>query len=291
MSSRQSAQKTLSNEPTTGPDRIEQAGPEAGHSRHDALPSRLLSVDVHAYALYLDCDGTLLDIAPTPNEVRVPPGLVSLLERISTGLNGALAIVTGRQLAEIDTLLAPARFVGAGVHGGELRNFAGGAIARVASSLPASLLDTVMRRVQKLPGIIAEPKGPGLAVHYRQAQHLKDPLEAELRAVLSQYGDELILSHGRKLFEIIPAGHSKGTALEAIAELPMFTGRRPIMIGDDEGDLPAFAAAQRLGGNAMRVGGEQFGSYDVDFLGPASVIAWLEELARRLEAPRGGVSG
>jgi len=286
MSSRQSPQKTLSNDPTTGPERSSQARPEATHRRRDALPARLLSVDVHEYALYLDCDGTLLDIAPTPNEVCVPPDLVPLLQRISTGLNGALAIVTGRQLAEIDMLLAPAKFVGAGVHGGELRNYAGGTIARVANSLPASLLDAVMHRMQKLPGIIAEPKGPGLAVHYRQAQHLKDPLEAELRAVLSQYGDELILSHGRKLFEIIPAGHSKGTALETIAELPMFAGRRPIMIGDDEGDLPAFAAAQRLGGNAMRVGGEQFGTHDVDFLSPASVIAWLEELARRLEAPR-----
>lgn len=286
MSSRESAQKTLNNDPTTGPDRIVQAGPETARSPHDALPARLLSVDVHEYALYLDCDGTLLDIAPTPNDVRVPPGLVALLERISAGLNGALAIVTGRQLAEIDTLLAPARFVGAGVHGGELRNFSGGTITRVASSLPSSLLDAVMHRMQRLPGIIAEPKGPGLAVHYRQAQHLKDPLEAELRAVLSQYGDELVLSHGRKLFEIIPAGHSKGTALETIAELPMFSGRRPIMIGDDEGDMPAFAAAQRLGGNAMRVGGEQFGDVDVDFLGPAGVIAWLEEFARRLETSR-----
>jgi len=284
MSSRQTAPKPSNNGPAAGTGTPVQTEPDAVRARHDALPARLLSAaDVHEYALYLDCDGTLLDIAPTPNEVRVPPGLVPLLERISTGLNGALAIVTGRQLAEIDSLLAPARFVGAGVHGGELRNVAGGTIARVARALPASLLDTVMHRMQKLPGIIAEPKGPGLAVHYRQAQHLKDALEAELRAVLSQYGDELVLSHGRKLFEIIPAGHSKGTALETIAELPMFTGRRPIMIGDDIGDLPAFAAAHRLGGTGMRVAGEQFGRVDVDFLGPAAVFAWLQEFAARLE--------
>jgi len=284
MSSRQTAPKPSNNGPAAGTGTPVQTEHDAVRARRDALPARLLSAaGVHEYALYLDCDGTLLDIAPTPNEVRVPPGLVPLLERISTGLNGALAIVTGRQLAEIDSLLAPARFVGAGVHGGELRNVAGGTIARVARALPASLLDTVMHRMQKLPGIIAEPKGPGLAVHYRQAQHLKDALEAELRAVLSQYGDELVLSHGRKLFEIIPAGHSKGTALETIAELPMFTGRRPIMIGDDIGDLPAFAAAHRLGGTGMRVAGEQFGRVDVDFLGPAAVFAWLQEFAARLE--------
>ncbi|HET6321931.1 MAG TPA: trehalose-phosphatase [Hyphomicrobium sp.] len=286
MSSPQTAQKPSNSDPATGDDGSVQAGAEAARSRNGVRPAQLLSVDVHEYALYLDCDGTLLDIAPTPNEVRVPPGLVSLLERISAGLDGALAIVTGRQLAEIDTLLAPARFVGAGVHGGELRNFAGGTIARVASALPPSLLDAVIHRTQKLPGIIAEPKGPGLAVHYRQAEHLKDSLEAELRAVLSQYGDELVLSHGRKLFEIIPAGHSKGTALETIAELPIFAGRRPIMIGDDIGDLPAFAAAHRLGGTAMRVAGEQFGRVDVDFLGPSHVIGWLREFADRLESPR-----
>lgn len=286
MSSRQTAQKPSDSNPATGNDGSVQADAEATRSQNGVRPAQLLSVDVHEYALYLDCDGTLLDIAPTPNEVRVPAGLVSLLERISAGLDGALAIVTGRQLAEIDTLLAPARFVGAGVHGGELRNFAGGTIARVASALPPSLLDAVIHRMQTLPGIIAEPKGPGLAVHYRQAEHLKDPLEAELRAVLSQYGDELVLSHGRKLFEIIPAGHSKGTALETIAELPLFAGRRPIMIGDDIGDLPAFAAAHRLGGTAMRVAGEQFGRVDVDFLGPSQVIGWLREFAERLESPR-----
>jgi len=286
MSLRQSAQKPLKDNTTTDRDAAVEAEVRALDGRHSALPAQLLSTNVSACALYLDCDGTLLDIAPTPNEVHVPQGLVPLLERISTGLNGALAIITGRQLAEIDTLLAPAKFVGAGVHGAELRNFAGGTIARVANSLPNSLIDTVMRRMQKLPGVIAEPKGPGLAVHYRQAQHLQDSLEAELRGVLAQYGDELVLCQGRKLFEIIPAGHSKGTALETIAALPKFTGRHPIMIGDDVGDLPAFAAACRLGGNGMRVAGEQFGCDDVDFLGPAGVMAWLEEFAQRLAVPR-----
>ena len=98
-----------------------------------------------------------------------------------------------------------------------------------------------------------------------------------------KYADELVLCHGRKLFEIIPAGHSKGTALETICALPGFAGRRPIMIGDDVGDLPAFAAARRLGGSGLRVAGEQFGYEDVDLDGPSNVIAWLKDLAARLE--------
>ncbi len=179
--------------------------------------------------------------------------------------------------------MKPAMFVGAGVHGGELRTVNGGGIVRVASSLPTTLVEEIVRRVQKLPGIIAEPKGPGLAVHYRLAPHLQDSLEADLRRLLAQYPDGLVLSHGRKLFEIIPAGHSKGTALETILALPEFAGRRPIMIGDDMGDIPAFYAARRHGGFGLRVAGEQFGTDDVELESPQRVLAWLTYLADRLE--------
>jgi trehalose 6-phosphate phosphatase len=263
---------------------------EAGTSLHDSAwtdgiqpsPSELVAGDAKNYALFLDCDGTLLDIAATPDQVRVPPGLLELLERVSKGLSGALAILTGRQLAEIDVLLRPAEFLGAGVHGAELRTVNGGAIARVASALPNSLVQEVVRRTRQLPGIITEPKGPGLAVHYRLAPHLKDALEAELRTLLIQYADGLVLCPGRKLFEIIPAGHSKGTALETFSGLPDFAGRRPIMIGDDMGDIPAFAAARRLGGAGLRVAGEHFGDKDVELQNPARVIMWLSKLAERL---------
>lgn len=264
---------------------------EAGPSLADAVwtephpPSSasLLQGDVHRIALFLDCDGTLLDIAPTPNEVRVPPGLVELLAGISRSLGGTLAILTGRQLAEIDVLLKPVQFIGAGVHGAELRTAAGGSIARVANSLPGSLVERVIQRMQALPGIIVEPKGPAIAIHYRLAPHLKDALEAELRSLLTQYPDGLVLSPGRKLFEIIPAGHSKGTALETIMALPEFHGRLPVMIGDDMGDVPALAAAHRLGGAGLRVAGEQFGHEDVEIDSPAQVIDWLQQLHRLLQ--------
>lgn len=246
-------------------------------------PQDLLLSDVKNLAIFLDCDGTLINIAPTPTEVRVPPGLVALLERLTRDLDGALALLTGRQLAEVDVLLSPARPLAAGVHGAEVRVSKDGQITQVASELPYSLVEDVLRRVQKLPGIIAEPKGAGLAVHYRLAPHLKETLEAELRILLTRYPDGLVLSPGRKLFEIVPAGHSKGTALEMLYTLPQFAGRRPIMIGDDLGDIPAFAAARHLGGVGLRVAGEQFGHENVEFKGPAEVIAWLQLLASELE--------
>jgi trehalose 6-phosphate phosphatase len=236
------------------------------------------------YALFLDVDGTLLDIALTPDQVTVPSGLVELLVRISNGLKGALAILTGRQLKEIDALLAPAQFVGGGVHGAELRTTPGGPIAQVATALPNSLIEELMGLADSMPGIVAEPKGPGVAVHYRLTPDLRPIIETEIRRVLARHGDSLVLCPGRRLFEIIPAGHSKGTALETLAGLPSFSGRVPVMIGDDFGDVPALAAADRLGGVGLRVAGEHFGHAGADLEGPASVLAWLTRLSERLEA-------
>ncbi|MGZ5824053.1 MAG: trehalose-phosphatase [Hyphomicrobium sp.] len=248
------------------------------------LAAKVLAGNPSRYALFLDVDGTLLDIAATPDEVVVPRELAPLLARIAKGLDGALAILTGRQLVEIDVLLEPLRLVGAGVHGAELRAAPSDSIVRVATSLPGSLVDQALELANGMPGIIAEPKGPGLALHYRQAPELKVVLEAQIRLLLSRYADELVLCPGRKLFEIIPAGHSKGTALETLAMLPTFAGRLPVMIGDDVGDVPALAAAQRLGGFGLRVAGEQFAESAADLHGPASVLHWLNRLAGRLEA-------
>jgi trehalose 6-phosphate phosphatase len=248
-----------------------------------AACEEVLAYDPAGCALFLDVDGTLLDIALTPAQVVVPPGLVELLLRVAQGLGGAVAILTGRQLAEIDTLLAPAKFAGAGVQGAELRRVAAGPIERVATPLPQALVDSLAALAERLPGAVIEPKGPGIAVHYRAAPELKPVVEAEIRALLTQYPDELVICPGRKLFEIVPEGLSKGTALETLAALPPFAGRRPVMIGDDAGDVPALTAAVRLGGFGLRVAGGHFGRANVDLEGPAGVAAWLERLARRLK--------
>jgi len=244
----------------------------------------ILSGRPSQYALFLDVDGTLLDIAPTPGEVVVPPELPELLVRLSKGLDGALAILTGRQLAEIDELLAPAMLVGAGVHGAELRTTPGGPITRVATELPETLVEQFNALAQRLPGIVAEPKGPGFAIHYRQAPDLKPTIEAEIRALIAQHPEDLVLCPGRKLFEVIPQGHSKGTALETLAGRPAFSGRTPVMIGDDVGDMPALAAAVKLGGVGLKVAGGHFGRSSVDLHGPEAVMAWLKKLLERIES-------
>ncbi len=249
-----------------------------------ASAADILSGQPSKYALFLDVDGTLLDIAPTPAEVVVPPELPDLLARLSKALDGALAILTGRQLAEIDELLAPTMLVGAGVHGAELRTTPGGPITQVATALPEALVEQFNTLPERLPGIMAEPKGPGFAIHYRQAPDLKSTVEAEIRALIAQYPEDLVLCPGRKLFEIIPQGHSKGTALETLLALPTFSGRMPVMLGDDVGDIPALAAAEKLGGVGLKVAGGHFGRTDVDLHGPEAVTVWLRKLLERLNA-------
>ena len=181
-------------------------------------------------------------------------------------------------------LLTPARLIGAGVHGAEIRTAAGGAIARVASALPESLVEEVVRRCQRCRASLPSPRvrvSPSTTGSLRTSRMR---WRRSCAGLLTQYSDGLVLCPGRKLFEIIPAGHSKGTALETFCALPEFAGRRPIMIGDDMGDIPAFAAARRLGGAGLRVAGEHFGHEEVELQNPKRVIAWLTRLAERLDA-------
>lgn len=247
-----------------------------------ALANDILADTTKKYALFLDVDGTLLDIAATPDAVVVPEGLANLLGSLSEGLEGALAVITGRRLQVIDTLLAPEKLVGAGVHGAELRTTRGGPITPVAAPIPQALLAEMMELAQGWPGVLVEFKGEGLAIHYRQAPALKAEIEAALRSHLEPYANELVILPGKKLFEVIPAGYSKGRVLSTLAELPAFRDRVPIMIGDDVGDEPAFAAAKQMGGYALKVAGEHFGRSGVDLDGPTGVLAWLKGFAARL---------
>ena len=248
-----------------------------------ARASNILADTSTRYALFLDVDGTLLDIAATPDAVVVPAGLAKLLGRLSLGLEGALAIITGRRLQDIDTLLAPEKLVAAGVHGAELRTAPGGAIKPAAAPIPKALVAELTGMVQGWEGVFAEYKGPGLAIHYRQAPAMQSEIEAALGSFLKSHANELVILPGKKLFEVVPAGYSKGTVLTMLAELPSFRGRVPIMIGDDVGDEPAFTAVEKMGGHALKVAGEHFGHAGVDLDGPADVLIWLNGFAKRLE--------
>ena len=208
-------------------------------------------------ALFLDVDGTLLDLADTPKGVRVPDGLIGTLQRL---------------------------LAASGVHGAELRKGPDRDIERVTATLPSDLVQSMRRLAIDIPGVIAEPKGAGIAVHYRLAPQAEGRVLETLEAALGKHAGAFELLPGKRLFEVIPSGLSKGTALASLSSLPAFQGRVPVMIGDDVGDEPAFAAAEGMHGFGLRVAGEQYPMEGADFAGPRSVINWLDQLSRRVAA-------
>lgn len=205
-----------------------------------------------ACALFLDFDGTLVDIAPEPGAVVVPCGLVPTLDALQQYLSGAVAVVSGRPIREIDEYLDPLRLPVAGVHGAE-RRAADGAV----DVLPPHPLDEVEHAAALLleqhPQLLVEHKERSVAVHYRQAPHLERVCcETMQEAVERSPG--LTLLRGKMVVEAKPGGASKGSAIEAFLREGPFLGRTPVFVGDDVTDEAGFAAVQRLGGLGVKVG-------------------------------------
>jgi trehalose 6-phosphate phosphatase len=203
-------------------------------------------------ALFLDFDGTLVDIAPQPDAVVVPPTLIRTLDSLQQYLGGALALISGRPLEQIDGYLHPLVVPAAGVHGAERRNAKG-----EISMLPAFPLEVVEQAALELttrhPQLRVEIKRGSIALHYRQAPELEAQcIDAMQRAVEQSPG--LTLLRGKMVVEAKPGGASKGAAIEAfMAEAP-FAGRKPVFVGDDITDEVGFATVQRLSGLGVKIG-------------------------------------
>lgn len=228
-------------------------------------------------ALFLDIDGTLLDIAPTAEEVIVPPSLIKNLVQIQEKTGGALAFLSGRPITDIDPLFAPLRVPCAGVHGAEIRLSATGKIQH-APVLPDEFVARIKRKLKGMEGLLLENKGPTLAVHYRKNSSIFKTLEASLQQELLQSHLPLTLLKGRMVIEIVSDRFSKGGALERLMALPTFKGRRPFFLGDDITDLSAIGACLKHGGVAARVGGAI--KDKSAFTSPQAVRDWLASMSR-----------
>ena len=207
-------------------------------------------------ALFLDFDGTLVEIAPRPDQVRVDPGLVPALEALRTRLGGALAIVTGRPVAVIDDFLAPARFDVAGLHGVERRvdgRLAGGGAAghpELRARMPR-----LQAMVADLDAVLIEDKGASVAVHWRLATPADaERAEAAVTAVAAELAGGYRLQLGKAVGEIVPASATKAHAIRAFLEHAPYAGRRAVFLGDDRTDEIAFASVAEAGGLGIRVG-------------------------------------
>ncbi|MCP3655784.1 MULTISPECIES: trehalose-phosphatase [Herbaspirillum] len=233
--------------------------------------------DVAADALFLDFDGTLVDLAPQPEEIVVPPELITLLQRIQQESDGALAIVSGRPLDQLDFFLAPLRLPAAGVHGAERRT-ADGRILQQPVPDVHHLRERLLPLVESHPGLQLELKRGALALHYRHAAHLEQRcVETMMDALRHEPGFTLL--HGKMVVEAKP--HiNKGDAVAAFLHEAPFRGRRPVFIGDDVTDEAGFAIAQ----------GEVFGGFGIKIgAGPSQALQRLADPAAVLNLLRQSV--
>jgi trehalose 6-phosphate phosphatase len=240
------------------------------------------------WALFLDIDGTLLDLAPTPSEVVVPPDLPDLLQALTRALGGAVALVSGRSITDIDTLFSPLALIAAGQHGAEIR-LPNGATERLgaADGILTGLMARIAAFAEAHPGILVEDKGMTIAVHCRKVPQYQAELGQFLTALAAEHGDRLETIRGHRVFEIKPRNLSKRTAVEHLMRIAPFAGRLPVFIGDDRTDEDGFAAVRALGGHAVRVGPVDPGWATVAtwrIADPACARAFLSHVATSLNA-------
>lgn len=203
-------------------------------------------------ALFLDFDGTLVEIASQPGAVIIPPTLTSTLAALYGQLDGALALVSGRRLLDLDGFLAPLQLPAAVEHGAQRRNAQGQMISAPAADL-RHVLAAAETLVQQHPGLQLEHKNLALSLHYRHAPELEALCLQVMQAAVAQ-SSGLQLMQGKCVIDLKLTGFNKGTAIAAFMAEPPFAGRVPVFAGDDVTDEDGFAAVQRLGGQAVKVG-------------------------------------
>ena len=254
-----------------------EAGSDAGP---DQVPvPRALVPRLSEIAILLDIDGTLLDLMPTPREVWVPPGLAVTLNGLMAATSGALALVSGRSLNDIDLIFAPERFPAVGGHGAEMRlDVNDEAAAPLAPQLDKELKRRLAAIARISPGILLEDKGYSLALHYRLAPHAKDAIEASIALIRADMPSEQVeVLPGKCVFEIKPAGFTKANGVRALMQHAPFAGRRPLFIGDDVTDESVFAIMPEMQGLAFSVGRRASG-VNGHFDAPCDVREFLAQL-------------
>lgn len=253
-------------------------------SRHDmpdpAGASRGLPHMVDSLAVFLDIDGTLLDIADRPDGIVVPPGLPEALARLARRLGGAVALVTGRSIATVDRLFPGVPVAVNGLHGAEWRDAAGRTFGPGITPGFSAAKHRLREQAARWPGVILEDKGAAFAAHYRLAPASEAQVRRLMQALSDSVGDGWKLQQGKAVVELRPSGRDKGDALMQTMEDKAFAGRLPLAIGDDVTDEAMFAAANRLGGLSIRVGelGQSVAQGCV--ASPVEVRAWIERVSR-----------
>jgi len=206
------------------------------------------------WAYFFDVDGTLVDFAETPAAVRVSESLRQLLQELHHCAGGAVALMSGRPIAEIDALFPSVRLPAAGQYGAERRSAAGRATRHESRQDLTSARQRLAQAIIDKPGLLLEDKGLSLALHYRRIPGLEGFVHQTMEALLPGLDGEYCLQHGKSVLELKPAGKDKGRALLEFMGEPPFAGRSPVFVGDDASDEFGFARVNELGGHSIKVG-------------------------------------
>jgi trehalose 6-phosphate phosphatase len=245
----------------------------------DAVPvPHLLVPHLHEIAVLLDIDGTLLDLASTPREAWAPPGLAKTLNGLLERTSGALALVSGRSLNDIDLIFAPEQYPAIGGHGAEMRLALDSEAVAITPPLDKELKRRLAAIARLSPGILLEDKGYSLALHYRLAPHAERAIYEAISLIRKDLPDATIeVLPGKCVYEIKHAGFTKATGVRALMARAPFSGRRPLFIGDDVTDESVFEIMPEFGGLAFSVGNRVRG-VDGHFDAPQDVREFLARL-------------
>jgi trehalose 6-phosphate phosphatase len=224
------------------------------------------------WALFLDLDGTLLDIAATPDAVVVPDGLIANLGDVSQALHGALAIASGRLLAEIDQLLAPLKLPAAGEHGAVIR-LPDGSYDELDCKVPYDWVEAFLAAAAQMPGVLIERKAHSVVAHYRRAPQYLDELRSIAVRLVALAPSSFEILEAKMAIELRPRTVNKARAVNRLMMCEPFKGRVPVFVGDDLTDHDGFKAASAMGGLAVDVF-ERFAGR------PQEVRNWLKLVAR-----------
>src|ERR1700744_993150 len=261
-------------------DEMQQDQSPADEAMPDSVPvPASLVPHLNECAILLDIDGTLIDLAPTPREVWVPPGLARTLAGLLARTSGALALVSGRSLNDIDLIFAPDQFPAVGGHGAEVGGRGeGGAVAAHAPPMDKELKRRLAAIAKLSPGILLEDKGYSLALHYRLAPHAEKAIYEAVSLIRADLPNAPIeILPGKSVCEIKHSGFNKASGVRELMKHEPFRGRRPLFIGDDVTDETVFAIMPDMNGLAFSVGRRAQGVAG-HFDEPSDVRAFLAHL-------------
>jgi trehalose 6-phosphate phosphatase len=232
-------------------------------------------IDALQAALFLDVDGTLLDIQQHPGDVTADDELIEMLVEASERLSGALALITGRALDDVDRIFAPKTFAAAGAHGAEIRPRADAQAATDVERLPDETMQALKEFAAQHPGLLLEEKHGGASLHYRRAPELEHGCREFVTELLESLGEGYRLISGKMVFELAPASHHKGAAIESFLASSPFADRQPIFVGDDVTDEDGFRVVNARGGISVLVGEPRPSDAQYHLDDTNAVRAWL----------------